>query len=50
MATNRPHTKRDEGGQADKQKAKDANPAKDRPGQKSQGSSSKGKNESGGNK
>lgn len=50
MATNQPHTKRDEGGQGDKQKAKGGNPAKDKPGQNSQGSGSKGKNDSGGNK
>lgn len=53
MATNQPHTKRDQGGQggqSDKQKAKGGYPAKDQPGQKSQGSGSKGKNDSGGNK
>ena len=50
MATNQPHTKRDEGGQGDSQKGKDANPAKNQPGQKSQSGGSKGKNDSGGNK
>jgi hypothetical protein len=50
MATHQPHTKRYEGGQGDKQKAKGGNPAKNRPGQKSQSGGSKGKNDSGGNK
>jgi len=49
MATNQPHTKRDAGGQGDKQGAK-SNPAKDSPGHKSQSGGSKGKNDSGGNK
>ena len=50
MATNQPHTKSDAGGQGDKRKAKGGNPAKDQPGQNSQGGGAKGKNDSGGNK
>lgn len=49
MASNQPHTKRDEGGQGDKQKPQQGNPAKNQPGQKSQ-DGAKGKNDSGGNK
>ena len=50
MATHQPSTKRDVGGQGDKTQAKDANPAKNKPGKPAQGGGSKGKNDSGGNR
>ena len=50
MATNQPHTKRDEGGQGDKRKAGDGQRAKDSTTPKSQTGSSKGKNDAGGKK